>query len=146
MQLICHALAFCTAFFCASLNAGSSSPIELDEAVVHSGQALFVDRQKGHCLLCHQVNQITEPFQGNIGPDLSDAGNRLTLTEIRQRIVNPQALNPQTVMPAYHRVTELKQVGAQYVGRPMLTADEVTAVALFVSTLKSPVQGVSGTN
>ena len=41
------------------------------------GKAAFVDRERGHCLLCHQVKQINESFQGNIGPDLSNIGARL---------------------------------------------------------------------
>ena len=37
-----------------------------------NGRALVVDRDRGHCLLCHVVSSIGEPFQGTLGPDLSD--------------------------------------------------------------------------
>ena len=38
------------------------------------GREVFVDRQGGHCVLCHQVATLDAPFQGDIGPALDDIG------------------------------------------------------------------------
>ncbi len=102
------------------------------------GRDVFLDRDAGHCLLCHQVEQLDAPFQGNLGPDLSDIGNRLSTAELRERIVDPTRLNPETVMPAYYRTSDLRQVGTAYLGKPILNAQQVEDVVTFTSTLKRP--------
>ena len=103
-----------------------------------SGRTVFLDRDTGHCLLCHQVEQVDESFQGNLGPDLSDAGSRLSTAELRERIIDPTRLNPETVMPTYYRTSGLRQVGTAYVGRPILNAQQIEDVVAFISTLKNP--------
>ena len=65
------------------------------------GRAIFSDRESGHCVLCHQVDGVEVPFQGNLGPALSDVGARLTEAQIRLRIVDNTKVNPGTVMPSY---------------------------------------------
>ena len=61
------------------------------------GRAVVLDRERGHCLLCHEIPQLGEGFQGNIGPPLTDVGARLAPAELRARIVDPTNLNPGTV-------------------------------------------------
>jgi sulfur-oxidizing protein SoxX len=100
------------------------------------GREVFLDRDAGHCLLCHQVEQLDASFQGNLGPNLSDIGNRLNTAELRERIVDPTRMNPETVMPAYYRTSNLRQVGTAYLGKPILTAQQVEDVVTFLSTLK----------
>ena len=34
------------------------------------GQSLFINREQGHCILCHQLSSLEAPFQGNLGPSL----------------------------------------------------------------------------
>lgn len=106
------------------------------------GRAVVLDRDRGHCLLCHRIDQLDEGFQGTIGPPLSDVGRRLAPAELRARIVDPTRLNPATVMPAYHRVDGLRQVADEYRGRPILTAREVEDVVAFLATLTGPVADV----
>jgi sulfur-oxidizing protein SoxX len=103
-----------------------------------SGRAAFLDRDAGHCLLCHQVAQVNEPFQGNLGPDLSDVGSRFSAVELRERLIDPTRMNPETVMPAYYRTSGLRQVGTGYVGRPILNAQQIEDIVAFISTLKKP--------
>ena len=90
-----------------------------------NGRAVFVDRDRGHCLLCHAVASIDEPFQGTIGPDLSAVGDRLSSAQLRLRLVDPTRLNADTIMPAYYRVHDLNRVGEAYVGKPVLDAQEI---------------------
>ncbi|MEO1078284.1 MAG: sulfur oxidation c-type cytochrome SoxX [Pseudomonadota bacterium] len=101
------------------------------------GRAVVLDRDRGHCLLCHRIAQLDEGFQGTIGPVLSDVGERLRASELRERIVDPTRLNPDTAMPAYYRVEGLRQVAEGFRDRPVLTAQEVEDVVAFLTTLRT---------
>lgn len=103
---------------------------------VDRGKAVFIDRERGHCLLCHQVSQIKESFQGNIGPDLSNIGARLGPDELYKRIADPTEQNPNTVMPAYFRTHGLVQVAQAYQDRPVLNASEMHDLVAFLLTLQ----------
>ena len=99
------------------------------------GRAIFSDRESGHCVLCHQVDSLEIPFQGNLGPALSDVGARLTEAQIRLRIVDNTKVNPGTVMPSYYRMTDLHQVGRAYQGETVLSAAEVEHLVAWLSQL-----------
>jgi len=90
-----------------------------------NGERVFLDRDRGHCLLCHAIAATDEPFQGNVGPPLDGIARRLDSAQIRYRIVDASRLNPDTVMPPYHRTHGLRQVGAAFRGLPVLGAQEV---------------------
>ena len=102
---------------------------------VSRGKAVFVDRERGHCLLCHQVKQINESFQGNLGPDLSTIGASLGPDELYTRIADPTDQNPDTVMPAYFRTHGLTQVAQPYQNQPVLSAQEMEDLVAFLLTL-----------
>ncbi len=104
---------------------------------VEAGRAVFVDRQTGHCLLCHAVVRIDEPFKGNVGPDLS-CGSPLSEAQLRLRLVDSTRINPQTVMPSYYRVEGLTQVANDYQGRPVLAAQQIEDLIAFVRSLRQP--------
>lgn len=106
---------------------------------IGEGVSVFVNREEGHCVLCHQVESVDAPFQGNLGPDLSAVGSRLTPAQIRLRIVDASRLNPATVMPPYYRTSNLSQLTDDLRGKPVLTAGEVEQLVYFLSSL----QGVS---
>ena len=99
------------------------------------GRSIFSDRESGHCVLCHQVDGLKVPFQGNLGPALSDVGARLTEAQIRLRIVDNTKVNPGTVMPSYYRTTDLHQVGRAYQGETVLSAAEVEHLVAWLSQL-----------
>ncbi|MCY4344229.1 MAG: sulfur oxidation c-type cytochrome SoxX [Gammaproteobacteria bacterium] len=99
------------------------------------GRQIYLDRELGHCLLCHHASQIDAPFQGNLGPDLSDVAARLTLAEIRAKIEDPTVSSPQSAMPAYHRTRGLHQLASAFLGRPILTAEQLTDLMAFLATL-----------
>ena len=101
------------------------------------GRAIVLDRERGHCVLCHQVAQLDAPFQGNIGPPLDTVGERLGAAAMRQRIIDPTALNPNSAMPAYYRTEGLRQVATEWRGRPVLDAQEVEDVVAYLQTLRS---------
>lgn len=100
------------------------------------GRSFFAARDSGHCVLCHVVSSLDEPFQGNLGPDLSNVGSRLSPAQIRLRIVDASRLNPETVMPPYYRVAGLTQVMAEHEGEPVLSPDQIEDVVAYLSALK----------
>ena len=110
-------------------------PLSANGADPAKGQAIFVDRNRGHCVLCHAVDGLDAPFQGNVGPALTAVAVRLDDGQIRARIVDPTRANPAAVMPAYYRISNLNQVSEPYRGKPVLTADEIEHLVAYLSGL-----------
>ena len=100
------------------------------------GRAIVVDRQQGLCLLCHRGPFPEERFQGTIATDLAGAGRRWSAGQLRLRIVDSQRLNPDSVMPPFHRTEGLQRVGRAWQGRPVLDAQQVEDVVAFLLSLK----------
>jgi sulfur-oxidizing protein SoxX len=100
------------------------------------GRAIVADRRVGLCLLCHTGPFPEETFQGNLAPSLAGAGARWSAAQLRLRIVDAQRLNPASLMPPYHRVDGLQQVGRAWAGKPVLSAQQVEHVVAFLATLR----------
>ena len=100
------------------------------------GEAIFIGRDEGHCVLCHQVADLDAPFQGTVGPNLTGVGLRLTPEQIRLRIVDASRLNPNTIMPPYYRINGLTQVGTGYQGQPVLSAEAIEDLVAYLSSLQ----------
>ena len=100
------------------------------------GRAIVVDRQRGLCLLCHSGPFPEERFQGNLAPDLTGVGARLSAGQIRLRIVDASRVNPQTIMPAYYRTENLQRVAPAYRGKTVLSAQQIEDIVAFLVTLK----------
>lgn len=79
-----------------------------------SGLELFVQRDKGRCIACHQLPEGVGPIsRSDLGPLLEGARMRaLGKAGIRQAIVDPTAANPETVMPPFgrHRILDAAEV------------------------------------
>ena len=117
---------------------GDAIPSALTDVPTNAveGRRIFVERDRGHCVLCHQVSGLDALFQGDVGPDLSDVGARLSPGQIRLRIVDASTLNPDTVMPPYHRTHDLHQVAPELAGKPVLTAQEIEHLVAYLSGLE----------
>jgi len=100
------------------------------------GRAIVLNRQVGLCLLCHTGPFPEERFQGNLAPDLGGAGARWSAGQLRLRIVDGRRLNPQSLMPAYHRVDGLERVGTNWKNKPVLAAQQIEDVVAFLGTLR----------
>jgi L-cysteine S-thiosulfotransferase len=96
----------------------------------------IVTGRDGNCLFCHAIPEPSERFMGNIGPPLAGVGSKLTAGQLRQRIVDPTKVKSDVTMPAYHRIEGLNQVSQQYLGRPILDAQQVEDVVAYLLTLK----------
>ncbi len=122
----------------------SNEPAPPSQGKVSAGQAVLLDRERGHCLLCHQIAQLAEhpegSFQGNIGTDLSNVGNRLTAAQLRKQVAEPMLTNPSTIMPSYHLPPavrrKLTNVASSYANQPILSTSELTDLVAFLTQLK----------
>lgn len=59
------------------------------------GRALLLARTTT-CILCHSGPFPEARFQGDLAPDLTGAGNRWTVSQLRLRVVDASRFNPET--------------------------------------------------
>lgn len=118
---------------------GDSIPVPLTERAgdADRGQRIVADRQIGLCLLCHSGPFADARSQGNLATDLGGAGSRWSEGQLRLRLVDPQRIDPRSIMPAYHRVEGLTRVGSAWQGKPVLTAQQIEDVVVFLRTLRA---------
>jgi L-cysteine S-thiosulfotransferase len=116
---------------------GDAIPLPLTGAAGDPGRgrAIALDARRGLCTLCHAG--LGGGPAGDLGPDLAGVGGRLTAGRIRLRLVDGRALNPDTLMPSYHRVAGAERVGAAWADRPVLEADEIEDVIAYLLTLRA---------
>jgi L-cysteine S-thiosulfotransferase len=100
-----------------------------------SGRAIVLNRQST-CLLCHSGPFPEEKFQGNLAPDLKGTGSRWSEGQLRLRLVDAAKLNAATIMPSYYRIDGLTRVAAAWRGKPILSAEQIEDVVVFLSTLR----------
>jgi sulfur-oxidizing protein SoxX len=113
----------------ASLTGASGDPAR--------GRAIVTNRQVGLCLLCHSGPFPEERFQGDLAPDLTGVGSRLSAGQLRLRIVDSGRVNAATIMPAYYKVDGLTRVAPAYRGKPVLSAQQIEDVVAFLATLRN---------
>jgi sulfur-oxidizing protein SoxX len=133
-----EACAIAFSFFAGNAFAGDSIPASLTGAKGDParGRAIVSNRQVGLCLLCHRGPFPEERFQGDLAPDLTRVGARLSEGQIRQRIVDPTQVNPQSIMPAYYKTEGLTRVAAAFRGKTILGAEQIEDVVAYLSELK----------
>lgn len=100
------------------------------------GRAVLIEREKGHCVLCHALPDPGIRFAGNVGPPLAGVGLRLSASQLRGRIADPGRHNPETAMPAYYRTENLRRVDRRYAGRTVLGAQDIEDVIAYLLTLR----------
>jgi sulfur-oxidizing protein SoxX len=98
------------------------------------GREVFASRDVGRCILCHAAPGIE--FSGNVGPSLAGVGSRLTPGQIRLRIADITRVNPDAIMPTFHRVEGMVRVAPEYRGKPALDAQQVEDVVAWLAALK----------
>jgi sulfur-oxidizing protein SoxX len=54
---------------------------------------------------------------------------------LRLRLVDSRRLNPATIMPPYYSTDDLIQVGRNWQGKPVLSAEQIEDVVAFLTTL-----------
>ncbi|MDH5264834.1 MAG: sulfur oxidation c-type cytochrome SoxX [Betaproteobacteria bacterium] len=126
--------AFAVVSGCAGMPMGDEQGALAATGDAARGREVFVSREAGHCVLCHAAPGVA--VAGNVGPSLAGVGSRLSPAQIRFRVADITRLNPEAVMPAFHRTQGLERVAAAYAGRPVLDARQVEDVVAFLSGLR----------
>ena len=99
------------------------------------GLAVVLGRD-GNCLLCHAIPETGARFMGDLGPSLSGVGARLSAGELRLRLVDSLALNPESIMPSYYKTDGLNQVAQSWRGKTILSAQQIEDTIAYLLTLR----------
>lgn len=99
------------------------------------GRALIVERTST-CILCHNGPFPEQRFQGDLAPNLSGSGSRWSEGQLRLRLVDASRLNATTIMPSYYRVDGLNRVGRSWLGKPILSAEQIEDIVAYLVTLR----------
>jgi L-cysteine S-thiosulfotransferase len=99
------------------------------------GRAVVVDRGST-CILCHSGPFPEQKFQGDLAPSLAGVGSRWSEGQLRLRLVDASRFNPATMMPSFYRVEGLDRVGANWRGRPILSAEQIEDIVAYLVTLR----------
>ena len=106
-------------------------------ASAERGRKLLINRQETGCVLCHRIPGMKEG--GEMGPNLTGLSQRMNADQIRQRIADWRAVNPQTFMPAYFSSKGLHNVAKPLVGKTVLTEQGLEdIVAYLLEATKGP--------
>lgn len=100
-----------------------------------NGRKVAIDRKKGNCLACHVMPISDQPYHGETGPSLFGVANRYSEGELRMLVVNSKVVNPDTMMPAFYRVSGFTRTGKKFVGKSIISAEEVEDVVAYLLTL-----------
>ena len=103
-----------------------------------AGKKALVGRRLGNCLACH-VNKDTskEQFHGEVGPPLDGVAERYDEAQLRAIVINSKAVfGDQTLMPGFYREAGLNRVAKKFVGKTILSAQQVEDVVAYLKTLK----------
>jgi sulfur-oxidizing protein SoxX len=111
-------------------------PLTDEPGDVARGRAIVANRQVGLCLLCHAAPIPEERFQGTLAPDLTGAGARWSVPQLRLRIVDAHRLNPESIMPAYYRRDGYARVGRNWQGKTILAAQQIEDVVAYLASLR----------
>jgi sulfur-oxidizing protein SoxX len=118
------------------VNGAIPQPLTAQPGDPERGRRVVLDRDGGDCLVCHALPLPQRQFHGTVGPPLDGIGSRSNAGVLRLRLVNPKALNPATIMPAYYKVEGLHRVLERYRDRPILTAQQIEDVVAYLLTLR----------
>jgi len=102
------------------------------------GRKVVAERRLGNCLSCHEIDALrADEFHGDVGPTLDGVAGRWDTGTLRMIVVNAKKVfGAETVMPAFYRVDGLNRVRPEFLGKPILTAQQVEDVVVFLATLK----------
>ncbi|MBU2357838.1 MAG: sulfur oxidation c-type cytochrome SoxX [Alphaproteobacteria bacterium] len=108
-----------------------------------AGQEVMTTRSMGNCVACHQVSALDAAFQGNVGPSLDGVADRWDETQLRGIVANAKMMFPDTMMPAFYKVSGYTRPGDAFTGKagteplpPLLSAQQIEDVVAYLTTLK----------
>ena len=89
-------------------------------------------------MACHANSDLEDqPFHGEVGPSLDGVGDRWSAGELRAILVNSKAVfGDGTIMPAFYRDSGFNRPAEKFVGKTILTGQQVEDVIAYLLTLK----------
>ena len=114
------------------------APLTRKPGDAKEGGKVVAGRRLGNCLSCHEIGALREQeFHGDVGPSLDGVAGRWDVATLRMIVVNAKKVFGEgTIMPAFYRIDGLNRVRPEFVGKPILTAQQVEDVVAFLATLK----------
>lgn len=100
-----------------------------------TGRKLAINRKKGNCLACHAMPIPEQDYHGETAPSLYGVGKRLSEGELRMQIVNSKVTNENTMMPSFYRTVGYNRPNKKFIGKTILSAQEVEDVVAYLLTL-----------
>ena len=107
-----------------------------------AGAEVLSNRGLGNCVACHQVSSLEAAFQGNVGPSLDGVADRWAEADLRGILVNAKMTFPDTIMPAFYKVSGFIRPGDAFTGKaaegelsPLLTAQQIEDTIAYLMTL-----------
>lgn len=100
------------------------------------GLALIRDTSLPSCLICHSISSLPDRDQGSLGPPLDGVAQFYDAGELRQRIIDPRVIVPDTIMPPYYSLEGLFRVGEPWAGQTIYSAEDVEDIVAYLLTLK----------
>lgn len=108
------------------------------------GRKVVSSKSLGNCVACHEVDDLADvPFQGEIGPPLTGAGDRWTEAQLRGIVANAKMMFEDSLMPSFYKTTGFIRPGKAYTGKaaddsfgPLLTAQQIEDVVAYLVTLR----------
>jgi L-cysteine S-thiosulfotransferase len=102
-----------------------------------AGRETFSGRKLGNCLACHVNQEMPEQsFQGEVGPELTEVGDRRNEAELRGIVANSKKTFEDTIMPGFYVDSGFNRPLEGFEGVPILTAQQVEDVVAYLLTLK----------
>ena len=125
-----EAVAFTDEGVAVSLTGAAGDPAE--------GAKVFKDTGLGNCLACHvNADMESDQFHGDVGPALDGVASRWDEPLLRAIVVNSKTVfTDETVMPGFYSLDVGKDVAEKFVGKTILTAQQVEDVVAYLVTLK----------
>ncbi len=100
------------------------------------GREVASDRERGDCAICHELPGLDASAHGDVGPSLTQVGDRLDARALRQRVADPRRDNPASIMPAYAKRTGFHQPAPGRAGRSVLRRSELDDLTAYLATLR----------
>ena len=102
-----------------------------------AGKKVSTNRKLGNCLACHVNDDASsQSFHGEVGPELNGAGSRWSEEELRGIVTNSKNTFEGNIMPAFYSTENGVRTLKKFVGKTILSAQQVEDVVAYILTLK----------
>ncbi|MDF1609432.1 sulfur oxidation c-type cytochrome SoxX [Hoeflea sp. YIM 152468] len=103
-----------------------------------AGAEAFKNRKDGNCLACHANSDMSgELFHGDVGPSLDGVASRWDEAQLRAIVTNSKKIfTDETIMPGFYSLDVGEHLAEAFVGKTILTAQQVEDVVAYLGTLK----------